>query len=287
MNRRGIVIVMPVVARCSPPCEQPDTSLVPRAAVGWPTNGGNWYNQRYSPLTEIDREQRRESQRRVAHAARRIRCRPAVLRRSAAARRRRRHLRADGRERFVRARRRNRSDSLVVQVGPRSRDRRRLLRLDEPRRRARQRPNFLGQTRRAARRARREDRRRRVDRASRALARRLLAHERAALLRRSRHHGLRGRRARRARPRQSVRRRERRARLDLLYDSGPRRARQRDLAAGQRALAARRRHGLAHAGRRSGARPHLLLDGQSGPRLQRQPCAQATTSTRRRSSPWS
>jgi len=36
-------------------CEPPDTTLVPPPAVGWPTNGGNWYNQRYSPLTEIDR----------------------------------------------------------------------------------------------------------------------------------------------------------------------------------------------------------------------------------------
>ena len=31
------------------------TSLVPPPTGGWPTNGGNWYNQRYSPLTEIDR----------------------------------------------------------------------------------------------------------------------------------------------------------------------------------------------------------------------------------------
>ncbi|HEY3516344.1 MAG TPA: PQQ-binding-like beta-propeller repeat protein [Gammaproteobacteria bacterium] len=36
-------------------CSRPDTSLVPPPAVGWPTNGGNWYNQRYSPLTELDR----------------------------------------------------------------------------------------------------------------------------------------------------------------------------------------------------------------------------------------
>ena len=55
MNRRGIVIVMSVVAALLAACEQPDTSLVPPPQVGWPTNGGNWYNQRYSPLTEIDR----------------------------------------------------------------------------------------------------------------------------------------------------------------------------------------------------------------------------------------
>ena len=40
-----------LLAGCSPP----DTSLVAPPAIGWPTNGGNWYNQRYSPLTAIDR----------------------------------------------------------------------------------------------------------------------------------------------------------------------------------------------------------------------------------------
>ena len=30
-------------------------ALVAAPAANWPTNGGNWYNQRYSPLTEIDR----------------------------------------------------------------------------------------------------------------------------------------------------------------------------------------------------------------------------------------
>jgi alcohol dehydrogenase (cytochrome c) len=32
-----------------------NTELVSPPTVGWPTNGGNWYNQRYSPLTQIDR----------------------------------------------------------------------------------------------------------------------------------------------------------------------------------------------------------------------------------------
>jgi alcohol dehydrogenase (cytochrome c) len=32
-----------------------DDALVAPPAQGWPTNGGNWYNQRYSPLAEIDR----------------------------------------------------------------------------------------------------------------------------------------------------------------------------------------------------------------------------------------
>jgi alcohol dehydrogenase (cytochrome c) len=31
------------------------TALVAPPTAGWPTNGGNWYNQRYSPLTQIDR----------------------------------------------------------------------------------------------------------------------------------------------------------------------------------------------------------------------------------------
>jgi quinohemoprotein ethanol dehydrogenase len=30
-------------------------ALVAAPTDGWPTNGGNWYNQRYSPLSEIDR----------------------------------------------------------------------------------------------------------------------------------------------------------------------------------------------------------------------------------------
>ena len=32
------------------------TELVPPPMAGWPTNGGNLSNQRYSPLTEINRE---------------------------------------------------------------------------------------------------------------------------------------------------------------------------------------------------------------------------------------
>ena len=36
-------------------CGAPDTSLVAPPTTSWPTNGGNWYNQRYSPLVQIDR----------------------------------------------------------------------------------------------------------------------------------------------------------------------------------------------------------------------------------------
>ena len=88
------------------------------------------------------------------------------------------------------------------------RDRRRVLRLDEPRRRARRRQGILGQLDGKLVALDSEDRRRRVVRAGRTLAGRLRDHERAALLRRSRHHGLRGRRDRHPRPRQSVRRRD-------------------------------------------------------------------------------
>src|SRR5690606_27816545 len=31
------------------------TALVAAPTTGWPTNGGNWHNQRYSPLTAISR----------------------------------------------------------------------------------------------------------------------------------------------------------------------------------------------------------------------------------------
>ena len=31
------------------------SDLVAAPTSGWPTNGGDWYNRRYSPLTKIDR----------------------------------------------------------------------------------------------------------------------------------------------------------------------------------------------------------------------------------------
>jgi alcohol dehydrogenase (cytochrome c) len=54
MNPASLVTITLFAALFSA-CTPPDTSLVPPPTVGWPTNGGNWYNQRYSPLTEIDR----------------------------------------------------------------------------------------------------------------------------------------------------------------------------------------------------------------------------------------
>ena len=32
------------------------SDLVAAPTNGWPTNGGDWYNRRYSPLTKIDRD---------------------------------------------------------------------------------------------------------------------------------------------------------------------------------------------------------------------------------------
>src|SRR5512134_2835791 len=55
VNRGVKLFAVPVIASVLAACEPPDTSLVPPPALGWPTNGGNWYNQRYSPLTLIDR----------------------------------------------------------------------------------------------------------------------------------------------------------------------------------------------------------------------------------------
>jgi quinohemoprotein ethanol dehydrogenase len=55
VNGRSNALAIAAGAALLAACEQPDTSLVAPPAVGWPTNGGNWYNQRYSPLTEIDR----------------------------------------------------------------------------------------------------------------------------------------------------------------------------------------------------------------------------------------
>ena len=55
MNRTRALVSIALAALALAGCSPPDISLVPPPAVGWPTNGGNWYNQRYSPLTEIDR----------------------------------------------------------------------------------------------------------------------------------------------------------------------------------------------------------------------------------------
>jgi quinohemoprotein ethanol dehydrogenase len=57
MTRRRLEMLVSAlaVAALLTACEAPDTSLVAAPTTDWPTNGGNWYNQRYSPLAQIDR----------------------------------------------------------------------------------------------------------------------------------------------------------------------------------------------------------------------------------------
>ncbi len=47
--------VVIVAAALLAACGRVDDALVAPPTTSWPTNGGNWYNQRYSPLTQIDR----------------------------------------------------------------------------------------------------------------------------------------------------------------------------------------------------------------------------------------
>jgi alcohol dehydrogenase (cytochrome c) len=50
-------VAMSTAAQTSlPRATRTEPSLVAPPTSGWPTNGGNWYNQRYSPLTAIDRD---------------------------------------------------------------------------------------------------------------------------------------------------------------------------------------------------------------------------------------
>ena len=61
ISRAAIALVAVACAAAAPaqpiqpaPAFERD-ELVAAPTGGWPTNGGNWYNQRFSPLTEIDR----------------------------------------------------------------------------------------------------------------------------------------------------------------------------------------------------------------------------------------
>src|SRR5690606_9823128 len=53
------VAALPAAALAQPAIERAPAfagdALVAPPTTSWPTNGGNWLNQRYSPLTEIDR----------------------------------------------------------------------------------------------------------------------------------------------------------------------------------------------------------------------------------------
>ncbi len=173
---------------------------------GWITNGGNVYNQRYSPLKQHQPGQRRDAEAGLAHAPERLGHGQQVLGPSAADRLRRRHLHSDRRQRRVRARRRHRRDPLDARGEPRSEHHRHLLRLALPRRRDRRRQGVLRSARRQARRARSRDGQGRVVHPGGDEPGRLQHHDRAALLRRPRDHGLRGRRPREPRPREGLRR---------------------------------------------------------------------------------
>ena len=64
MLRRGaaglaLALSLAATVDAQPPSPAPafaGNALVAPPTSGWPTNGGNWYNQRYSPLTQINRE---------------------------------------------------------------------------------------------------------------------------------------------------------------------------------------------------------------------------------------
>ena len=246
-------------------------TLTAPPTTSWPTNGGNLYNQRYSPLKAINRDQRRAAQRRVARASARLRHRAAVLGLRAADRLRRRRVREHRRQRCVRAVDRQRRDPLAVRGEPRSEHHLRLLRLEQQGRRDQRRQGLHRPARRPARRARSRDRQSRVVDPGRALAGELLDHRRAASYCQTAWSiigfagGDRGTRSRA----QGVRREGRPSDLDLLHDSRSRRARSRHVAEGQRRVEVRRRRDLADAGRRSRSRPRLFLDRQRRAGLQR------------------
>jgi quinohemoprotein ethanol dehydrogenase len=53
----ALAIAAPLAAQVGRPAPAFERdALVPAPTVNWPTNGGNWYNQRYSPLRQIDRD---------------------------------------------------------------------------------------------------------------------------------------------------------------------------------------------------------------------------------------
>ena len=137
-----------------------------------------------------------------------LRCRRQVLGRGSADRLRGDDVRPDRRRRRLRGRRRHRQDSLGVPGAPRADDQHGVLRLALARRRARRRQGLHRPPGREARRARPADRQGRLGDGRRALAGRVHAHARAALLRR---HGDRGRLRRRVlapRPRHRLRRQD-------------------------------------------------------------------------------
>ena len=151
--------------------------------TSWPTNGGNLYNQRYSPLKAINRENVDAAQRRVADASARVGHRTAVLGLCRAARVRRRRLREYRRQRRVCPVDRQRRDPLAVRSEARPEHHLGLLRLEQQGCRDQRGQGLHRAPRRPARGARSRDGEGRVVDPGRALAGELLDHRRAALRR--------------------------------------------------------------------------------------------------------
>ena len=170
----------------APAFEPKHLTAAPTSA--WLTNGGSTYNQRYSPLDEIDTENVDEPQGRVDDRPRGLGDRGEVLGRGAADRLRRRHLRPHRRGRRLRGERGHRQDPLAVRRQAQPEDQHRLLRLAEPRRRARRRQGLPRPARRLAGRARPEDGEAGLVDRGRLVAEGLHDHGGAPLLRRARDH---------------------------------------------------------------------------------------------------
>ena len=174
--------------------------------------------------------QRQGPQGRLDDRSQGLRCRRQVLGRGSADRLRGDDVHPDRRRRRLRGRRGQRQDSLGVPGAPGADDQHGVLRLALARRRARRRQGLHRPPGREARRARPADRQGRLGDGRRALAGRVHAHTRAALLRR---HGDRGRLRRRVlapRPRHRLRRQDGQAEMEVLDDPRPRRDRPRHVA---------------------------------------------------------
>ncbi len=184
--------------------------LVAPPTDSWPTNGGNLYNQRYSPLNQIDTSNVAAAQRRLAHALARLRRRAAVLGRGAARRARRRRLRQHGRERRVRVVDRHRRDPLAIHGESSGRPAVGLLRLEQSRRGHQRGQGLHGTARRQARGSRSRRPAHPYGRFRPSDPKENFSITPAPVYYDGlRHHGLRGCRPRHARPRQSLRRRRR------------------------------------------------------------------------------
>ena len=260
--------------------------LTAHPTSSWITNGGNVYNQRYSPLTSIDRDN-------VADLKRVWRTRlsgsgaaPQVLGRSAADRLRRRRSTSSrapttcSRSTSTRARSSGRTRRTSIRTSPscccgwssRGVGDRRRQDLRRPARRAGSSRSISAPARSCGRSKPSAGRT-----ASASRARRSTTTAWSSRVSRAARSASRGRV-------KAFDAEDGKLRLDVLHDSRSRRARPRHVAAGQRRVEVRRRVRLADAGRRSRARPHLFLDGQSRPRSATAACAPATTCSASRSS---